>query len=105
MEDTILLMADLKRHKGSLSGVFILVLLVCTALGTVLSIWMNSERYLREEMERAGFGTLTAWVSNVPDMDALAANIADLEAVGNVDTQVVIYSDYTVNDQDSDSEG
>lgn len=105
MEDTILLMADLKRHKGSLSGVFILVLLVCTALGTVLSIWMNSERYLREEMERAGFGTLTAWVSNVPDMDALADNIADLEAVGNVDTQVVIYSDYTVNDQDSDSEG
>ena len=66
---------------------------------------MNSERYLREEMERAGFGTLTAWVSNVPDMDALADNIADLEAVGNVDTQVVIYSDYTVNDQDSDSEG
>lgn len=105
MEDAILLMADLKRHKGSLSGVFILVLLVCTALGTVLSIWMNSERYLREEMERAGFGTLTAWVSNVPDMDALADNIADLEAVGNVDTQVVIYSDYTVNDQDSDSEG
>lgn len=105
MEDTILLMADLKRHKGSLSGVFILALLVCTALGTVLSIWMNSERYLREEMERAGFGTLTAWVSNVPDMDALADNIADLEAVGNVDTQVVIYSDYTVNDQDSDSEG
>lgn len=105
MEDTILLMANLKRHKGSLSGVFILVLLVCTALGTVLSIWMNSERYLREEMERAGFGTLTAWVSNVPDMDALADNIADLEAVGNVDTQVVIYSDYTVNDQDSDSEG
>ena len=38
-------------------------------------------------------------------MDALADNIADLEAVGNVDTQVVIYSDYTVNDQDSDSEG
>lgn len=105
MEDAILLMADLKRHKGSLSGIFILVLLVCTALGTVLSIWMNSERYLREEMERAGFGTLTAWVSNVPDMDALADNIADLEAVGNVDTQVVIYSDYTVNDQDSDSEG
>ena len=48
MEDTILLIADLKRHKGSLSGVFILVLLVCTALGTVLSIWMNSERYLRK---------------------------------------------------------
>ena len=105
MEDITLLKADLKRHKGSLLGVFILVLLVCGALGTVLSVWMNSERYVREEMERAGFGTLTAWVSNVPDMDALAANIADLEAVDHVDTQAVIYSDYTVADQNSDSEG
>lgn len=105
MEDTTLLKADLKRHKGSLSGVFILVLLVCAALGTVLSLWMNSERYVRGELVRAGFGTLTAWVSNVPDMDALAANIADLEAVDHVETQAVIYSDYTVDDQDSDSEG
>lgn len=105
MEDTTLLKADLKRHKGSLLGVFILVLLVCAALGTVLSVWINSERYVREEMERAGFGTMTAWVSNVPDMDALAANIDDLEAVDHVDTQAVIYSDYTLGDQNSDSEG
>lgn len=105
MEDTILLKADLKRHKGSLAGVFFLVFFVCAALGTVLSVWMNSERYVREEMERAGFGTLTAWVSNVPDMDALANGITELEAVDHVDTQAVIYSDYTVNDQDSDSEG
>lgn len=105
MEDTTLLKADLRRHKGSLAGVFILALLVCAALGTVLSVWMNSERYVREEMERAGFGTLTAWVSNVPDVDALTASITGLEAVDHVDTQAVIYSDYTVNDQDSDSEG
>lgn len=105
MEDITLLIAELKRHKGSLSGVFILVLLVCAALGTVLSVWINSERYVREEMERAGFGTLTAWVSNVPDMDALAAGIAGLEEVDHVDTQAVIYSDYTVKNQDSDSEG
>ena len=117
MEDRTILKADLKRHKGSLAGVFILVVFVCGALGTVLSVWMNSERYVREEMERAGFGTLTAWVSNVPDVDVLAADIAGLEAVEDVDTQAVIYSDYTVRvspspdssaetyEQDSDSEG
>lgn len=38
MEDRTILKADLKRHKGSLAGVFILVVFVCGALGTVLSV-------------------------------------------------------------------
>lgn len=105
MEDKTLLKADLKRHKGSLSGVFILVLLVCAALGTVLTVWINSERYIREEVKRAGFGTLTAWVSNVPDMNALTAGITELDEVDHVEPQAVIYSEYTVKGQKSDSEG
>lgn len=105
MEYVTLLKADLKCHKGSLAGVFILVLLVSAALGTVFTVWMNSGRYVREELRRAGFGTLTAWVSDVPDMDILAGSIAGLEAVDHVDTQEVIYSEYTVNEQNSDSEG
>lgn len=117
MEYMTLLKADLKRHKGGLAGVFILVVLVCGALGTLLSVWMNSERYIRTEMKRAGFGTLTAWVSNVPDLDTLTVGIADLEEVSHVETQAVIYSDYTVRvspphgpsaekyNQNSDSEG
>ncbi|MCC8023740.1 MAG: FtsX-like permease family protein [Clostridium sp.] len=105
MEDWILLKADLKRHKGSLAGVFILVLLVCAALCTVLSVWMNSGHYIRGEMERAGFGTLTAWVSQVPDMNGLAADIGDLREVDRVETQNLIYSDYIINGQESDSEG
>lgn len=153
MEDKILLKADLKRHKGSLIGVFILVLLVCGALCTVLAVWINSGRYIRTEMDRAGFGTLTAWVSNTPGkaspprtislsegdgdlpqrsaewVEALAAEIAELDEVDHVETQELIYSDYSVKaspshtvsldegdgdlplhlaetyDQDSDSEG
>lgn len=117
MEYITLLKADFKRHRGSLSGVFILVLLVCAALGTVLSVWLNSERYVRAELERAGFGRLTAWVSNVPDLEALTDSITSLAEVERVDIQTVIYSDYTVkvssthagsaetNEQKSDSEG
>lgn len=120
MEYRTLLKADLKKHKGSLSGVFILMLLVCAALGTVLTVWLNSERYIREELKRAGFGTLTAWVSNLPDEEGikgLAADIENLDGVDRVDSQAVIYSDYTVrlssshigsaekHEQNSDSEG
>lgn len=105
MENKTLLKADFKRHKGSLAGVFLLILLVSAALGTVISVWTNSERYIRMEIQRAGFGTLTAWVSDVPDMEAFTAGITDLEAVGQVGTQAVIYADYTVNGQKSDSEG
>lgn len=100
-----LLRADFKRHKSSLAGVFSLMLLVSAALGTILSIWINSEDYIREEMKRAGYGTLTAWVSDVPDMEAFTAGITELEAVSRVERQQVIYADYTVNGQNSDREG
>ena len=105
MEYKTLLKADFKRHKGSLTGVFLLVLLAAAALGTVLTIWTSSGNYVNEEMKRAGFGALTAWVSNVSDMESLSGSIENLEDVGRVDTQNLIYSDYEINGQESDSEG
>ncbi|WP_125143408.1 ABC transporter permease [Clostridium transplantifaecale] len=100
-----LLKADFKRHKGSLTGVFLLILLAAAALGTVLTVGISSGRYVNGEMGRAGFGALTAWVSNVSDMESLTGSIENLEDVGRVDTQNLIFSDYAVNDQESDSEG
>lgn len=105
MEYNMLLKANLKRHKGSLIGIFILILMVSLALNAVLSVWVNSESYLKSEMDRAGFGELTAWVADVPDTEALAEDIEDLWDIERVETQNLIYSDYTVNSQESDSEG
>lgn len=67
MGNKTLLKANLKRHKGALFGIFILTLLACAALGTVLIVWSNSEEYIGNELERAGFGELTAWVANLSD--------------------------------------
>ena len=53
MEYRTLLKANLKKHKGGLTGVFILMLLVAASLGTVLSVWTNSGAYIRNEMQRA----------------------------------------------------
>lgn len=105
MEYKTLWSAGVRKHKGSLTGIFLLMLFVSLALGTVLTVWLNSGRYVRSEIKRAGFGDLTAWVSKLSDTESLAREIAELGEVERVEKQTVIYSDYTVNGKESDSEG
>lgn len=105
MEYSTLLKAGIRRHKGSLLGVFILILLVSLSLGTVLTIWTNSSSYIRSEMNRAGFGAITAWVSGLMDEDALSEEITALPEISTVATQKLIYTNYEMNEQESDSEG
>lgn len=105
MEYSTLLKAGIRRHKGSLFGVFILILLVSLSLGTVLTIWANSSSYIRSEMNRAGFGAITAWVSGLTDEDALLEEITALPEISTVETQKLIYTNYEMNEQESDSEG
>ncbi len=105
MEILTLLSANLRRHKGSLIGVFLLSLIAAAAAGTVLTVWTNSGAYVRCEMERAGFGEITAWVSNVPDTSELAAEIEAVSEAERVEIQELIFSNYTVNGGESDSEG
>ncbi|MDE7280651.1 MAG: ABC transporter permease, partial [Ruminiclostridium sp.] len=97
--------ANMKRHKGTLSGIFILTLFAASALGTVLSVWTNSGKYIKSEIERAGFGELTAWVSGVEDISALTQSIESIPEVDRTETQALIFSNYTAKGQESDSEG
>lgn len=103
MENRILFRAGLRRHRTGLLGVFALLLLVSLSLGTVLTLWTNAGRYVNAELDRAGFGTLTAWVSDVPDLNGLVGEIAALPEISRVETQEVIFSNYTVGEQESDS--
>lgn len=105
MEYVTLIRANLKKHKGTLAGIFLLMLLVAAALGTVLSVWTNSGAYIEKEMQRAGFGELTAWVSGIDDISLLTEDIEALSEVDRTETQGVIFSNYTANGQESDSEG
>ncbi len=105
MENKTLLKANLKRHKGALCGIFILTLLASAALGTVLTVWTNAEKYIDSELDRTGFGELTAWVANLPDTSDLENSIESLEEIERVETQSLIYSNYIANEMESDSEG
>lgn len=100
-----LLRAGLKRHKRVLAGLFILLLLVSLCLNTVLSVWTGAGNYVREEMERLSFGDLTAWVSGASDTHALAQELAALPEVGQINVQPLLFADYRIGAQQSDSEG
>lgn len=104
MDFKILLQKGLRQHRRTLFGVFLLILLTCAALGTVLSVWSNAERYVNSELDRIGYGDLTAWVSGSKEA-ALAEKIRSLPEISTVTTQRLVYADYEANGVESDSEG
>lgn len=103
MELKTLLCANLRRHRGGLVGIFFLIFLTSLSLASVLTVWNNSNNYLDSELYRSGFGDITAWVSGAPD--SLSAEIANLDIVEQVERQNIIFANYTLNGQESDSEG
>lgn len=105
MEIKTLWLADSKRHMGSLMGIFSLMFLLSLSLISVLTVWTGSGRYVQSEMERLGFGTITAWISGVPDPRPLTDEINRLSSVEKTGVQPIIFSEYEVNGQKSDSEG
>ena len=94
MEIKTLLKSNLKSHRGTVIGVFVLILLVSLSLGTVLTVWNNSSRYVDSEMNRLGYGDITAWVSGLSEAASLAEEISDLDEVDSVGVQSLIFSEY-----------
>lgn len=105
MEYRTLVKAGVKRYKESLIGIFFLLFLVSLSLATVWNVWINSSSYIEREIDRAGFGALTAWVSGVEDLPLLTEQMEAVEGVEWTEIQNVIFSNYTIREQESDSEG
>lgn len=105
MENQMIIRAGMKRHKGSLLGIAILMFLTALSLTAVLMIAFVGNSYIREEMERAGFGDLTAWTADVPDMEFLLESIREQEGIEDTEVQRLIFSEYEANGVESDSEG
>ncbi len=105
MEIKTLLKSNLKSHRGTVFGVFILILLVSLSLGTVLTVWNNSGRYVNSEIDRLGYGDLTVWVSGLPEAAPLAEEISALDEVESVGVQSLVFSEYEIGERESDSEG
>ncbi|MDO4272057.1 MAG: ABC transporter permease [Eubacteriales bacterium] len=105
MENRILFRAGIRKHKGSLLGIAILLFLVSLSLSTVLTVYLRGSSYIHQEMQRTGFGNLTAWVADVPDMDFLTDSIEAQEGIERTEVQNLLFCDYEANGVESDSEG
>lgn len=105
LENQMIIRAGMKRHKGTLFGIGVLLFLTALSLTVVLMIAFAGNSYIREEIGRAGFGDLTAWTADVPDMEFLLESIREQEGVEDATVQRLIFSEYEANGVESDSEG
>ncbi len=95
-----LLKADMKSQKGSLLGIFMLVLIITVSLCAVLAVWGNSNAYEREQIDRVGYGDMAYWLSGVPDREKLAEQVAGLDEVDRVEVEdIVIFNRYSIGGQ------
>lgn len=105
MDKKMLWKANLKCHKGGILGIFLLILLISVSMVTVMTLWYNADRYVNAEMDRLGFGDITAWVSGIAGTEEIIEELLAVDAVEEVRTQNIIYAEYEVREQESDSEG
>lgn len=101
----IRLLADLKRQKGSIIGIFLIVFFAALSLAVAVTVFYNSGSFIEQEMERVGYGTLTAWVSGYADITELQTRIQEQDIVSHAEVQPLIFSGYSINGMRSDNEG
>lgn len=104
MKDITLLKAGIRQHKGMMLGIFTIVLMAALFFLSVVSIWLNANTYLKEELERMHFGDISAWTREIPNAKVYE-DIIQLPDTASITRQALIYSDYEIFDQHSDSEG
>ncbi|MDE5931630.1 MAG: ABC transporter permease, partial [Lachnospiraceae bacterium] len=101
-----LLKADMKSQKGSLIGIFMLVLIITVSLCVVISVWGNSTAYEREQIDRIGYGDMAYWLSGVPNREKLIEQVEGLDEVERVEVEdIVIFTRFFVGGQSIGVEG
>ncbi|MBD5508623.1 MAG: FtsX-like permease family protein [Lachnospiraceae bacterium] len=99
----MLLLAAMKRQKGSIIGIFLLVWILSACIFSSLTLLISGNAYVKEEMERLGFGELTIWING--EEASLTEQIQALPDVEKAYAQPLIFSGYEINGGYSDNEG
>ncbi len=99
----ILLPATLRKQKGSIAGIMLLMLLTALCMFTSVTLLVSGEISVSAEMDRLGFGDFTAWING--NGQALKDEAEALPDAEKVTVQPLIYSGYQINGAYSDNEG
>lgn len=101
-----LLRADMKSQKGSLIGIFMLILIITVSLCTVISVWSNSNDYEKERIEGVEYGDIAYWLPEIPNREELAAQVEALDEVERVEVQeIIVFHRYFVQGETEGVEG
>ena len=99
----MLLKAAVKKQKGSIIGIFLLMLVLALCLISALTVYISGSNSVEREMRRLGFGDFTVWVSGQPE--TLKEEIEAVADVDHVLSQSLIFAGYEINGSYSDNEG
>ena len=99
----ILLKAAIKKQKGSIIGIFLLVFVLALCLFSALTVYISGVDSIECEMNRLGFGDFTVWVSGQPK--GLKSEVENVPDVDYVLAQPLIFAGYEINGSYSDNEG
>lgn len=102
-EIVTLIKANIRHKKGSFLCVILLMLLIATALTTVISVNQNIKKRAGEAMEAAKIGDLVVFISDLACTNDMIAKIADNPAVASVESIPTLTCETTVNGVRQDS--
>lgn len=103
MKYRILLCANIKKQRGSLIGILLLMLIITVALDSGLSIWRNSQSYVYDEMERLRFGDVVYWLAGVPDVELLKEGMMTIPDIDCVEIEEMIFAKAVINGEETSS--
>lgn len=103
MKYIVLLRSDIKKQKGSMIGVFFLMLIITITLSSILAIWHNSDNYVKSEMERVHFGDVVYWVKGTSDIHGLQREIESMKDINSVEVEQIAYVKCIVNGKEATS--
>lgn len=86
-------------------GIFALLFSAMLCANLAVTMLTNSAAYTTAEMERLGYGTLTAWISGCEDISALQNELAAQDGVQAVTVQPLVFAGYSTGGAHSDNDG
>lgn len=105
MKYLILLRENIRRQKGGFLGILILIFIISMSLCAVLAVWRNASVYESEQLERVGYGDITAWVIEQPGLSDAIRQMEALDETEKVTRQDVFMVQYIINGKDAESQG
>lgn len=103
MKYITLLKANIKKQKGSFIGISVLFILISVCVGTVFTIWLNSEKHVKDKYDELEYGDVCYWIYDTGKLNEIIKQINDNENVEKIVIQEHIATHYSANGVKSDN--